>query len=215
MVGMRILVTGFEPFGNDTENASITAVNMLDAKWSNTDVQLVTGELPVAFGTAGVVLHELVARYRPDAVIAVGEAGGRLVVTPESLAVNEMDARIPDNAGLQPRNQPIYEGQPDHRIPKLDPEALADAISGEGVRAEVSGDAGRFVCNYVAYLVAGLDIPGAFIHVPAVRSEGEATTGAETDPDAALRKKSMGFEDLATALSAAVHETVQQLHSDF
>ncbi|HIY67294.1 MAG TPA: pyroglutamyl-peptidase I [Candidatus Agrococcus pullicola] len=210
---MRILVTGFEAFGDDTENASITSVNMLDGRWSDDSVQLVTGALPVAFGTAGTVLHELVARYRPDAVIAVGEAGGRTSVTPESRAVNDMDARIPDNAGLQPRAQEIFEGGQKFRESTLDVEAIADAVRGAGVASDVSDDAGRFVCNYIAYLVAGLEVPGTFIHVPAVRSEGAASTGAETDPGATPATSELGFEDLAKALEAAVHETVQQLQS--
>ncbi|WP_293698382.1 pyroglutamyl-peptidase I [uncultured Agrococcus sp.] len=211
---MRILVTGFEPFGDDTENASITAVNMLDGRWSDENVQIVTGALPVTFGTAGTVLHELVARYRPDAVLAVGEAGGRTSVTPESRAVNDMDARIPDNAGLQPRAQPIFEDGPKFRESALDVEAIADAVRGAGVASEVSDDAGRFVCNYIAYLVAGLEVPGAFIHVPAVRSEGEASTGAETDPGTVPAASELGFEDLATALEAAVHETARQLQTE-
>lgn len=209
---MRILVTGFEPFGDDSENASIRAVDLLDERWPEDDpVQLVTGVLPVVFGAAGTVLLELVARYRPDAVITVGEAGGRSSVTPERLAVNEMNARIPDNAGRQPAGEQIFETGGDRRT-TLDVDALAAAISTAGVASEVSDDAGRFVCNYVAFVAYGLEAPAAFVHVPAVRSEGSATVGSETDADAVTADSAgVTFDDLAEALAAAVREVSRQI----
>ncbi|MGO3136416.1 MAG: pyroglutamyl-peptidase I family protein [Agrococcus casei] len=201
---MRILVTGFEAFGDDSENASIRAVDLLDERWqAGGEVQLVTGELPVAFGAAGTVLLELVARYRPDAVLAVGEAGGRASVTPERIGVNEMDARIPDNVGLQPAGEPIFEHGARERAATLDVEGIAGAIEAAGVPAAVSEDAGRFVCNYVAYLAYGLEVPAAFVHVPAVRSEGVATVGAETDARVG-GGTSLTIEQLADGLAAAV-----------
>ena len=207
---MRILVTGFEPFGNDSENASIRAVNLLDERWSDDDpVQLVTGELPVVFGAAGSALFELAARYRPDAVIAVGEAGGRSAVTPERVAVNNMDARIPDNAGRQPVGEQIFETGGD-RHSRLDIDALADAMTATGVASEVSEDAGRFVCNYVAFVAYGLDVPAAFVHVPAVRSAGAATVGAETDAGVP-GVSDLTIEEISNALEAAVREVARQV----
>lgn len=215
MVRMRILITGFEPFGADSENASQSAVDLLADRWSHESVQLLTGILPVEFGRAGTALHELVARYRPDAVIAVGEAGGRSRVTPEARGVNEMDARIPDNAGLQPRSEAIFPAGPAERPATLDVQALADAADAAGVPAEVSEDAGRFVCNYVAYLLGGIEVPAAFVHVPAVRSAGTATVGGETDAVRAPAVDSsdpvLGFDDLATALEAIALDAARQV----
>ena len=207
---MRILVTGFEPFGDDAENASIIAVDLLAERWQHDDVQLVTGRLPVVFGAAGAALRELVGRWLPDAVVAVGEAGGRSAVTPERQGVNEMTARIPDNAGQQPVGQPIFDGGPEVRAATLDVNALADAISAAGVAAEVSDDAGRFVCNAVAYLLPGLGIPAAFVHVPAVRSAGTATVGAETD-ESSGQATSLSFDELAVALEAVVLDAARQV----
>lgn len=213
---MRILVTGFEPFGDDTENASIRAVDLLQDRWSeDAEVQLVTGQLPVAFGAAGTVLLELVARYRPDAVLTVGEAGGRSSVTPERVGVNEMRARIPDNAGLQPDGDAIFEHGARDREASLDVAALTEAIEAAGVAAEVSEDAGRFVCNYIAYIAYGLEVPAAFIHVPAVRSTGTATVGAETDAAAQTPSTGLGFDDLADALEAAVLAAAEQVPSEW
>lgn len=205
--GMRILVTGFEPFGGDLENASLEAVRRLEAAWAadpQPGVELVTGTLPVAFAVAGEALRALVDEHRPDAVLAVGEAGGRTAITPERWAVNEDDARIPDNAGDQPRGTPIDPDGPPRRASGFDAEALAGAILAVGLPADPSSDAGRFLCNHVAYLVAGLDVPGGFVHVPAVRSRGTAGVGAETDADASPRASALSFDDLGLALAAAV-----------
>lgn len=206
---MRILVTGFEPFGGDPENASQEAVRRLPAvvaRQGQLDVELVTAVLPVTFADSGAVLVDLVAEHRPAAVLAVGEAGGRSVVTPERWGVNEDDARIPDNAGAQPRGVAIDQSGPERRASGFDVDVLVRAIRHVGVSAEASEDAGRFVCNHVAYLVAGLEVPGAFVHVPAVRSAGRPTVGAETDSRAAQPATTtpLTFNDLATALGAVV-----------
>lgn len=225
---MKILVTGFDPFGRDTENASREAVRRLADAWAadpQADVELVTGTLPVAFATAGQVLAALVEEHAPDAVLAVGEAGGRSAITPERWGVNEDDACIPDNAGEQPRGLPIEPAGPPRRASGFDADALVTAILGVGLPADASGDAGRFLCNHVAYLVAGLEvggqsIPGGFVHVPAVRSRGTATVGAETDPTHGATQattdaradasavthdgEALTFDDLALGLAAAV-----------
>ncbi|WAC67182.1 SRPBCC domain-containing protein [Agrococcus sp. SL85] len=204
---MRILVTAFEPFGGDAENASLEAVRRLEAarrERPQPGVELVTGVLPVTFAGAGPALRALVAEHRPDAVVAVGEAGGRAAVTPERWGANEDDARIPDNAGAQPRRAPIEPEGPSRRASGLDVEALVAAIEDAGVPAAASDDAGRFLCNHVAYLVAGLDVPGGFVHVPAVRSAGVAGVGGETDAGAAPVDAGLGFDDLARALEAVV-----------
>ena len=96
-----MLLTGFEPFAGDQTNPSGDAVVRLGAAW-NGPARLVTAVLPVDFARAGAELIELVATHRPDVVIATGLAGGRDAITPERIAVNLRDARIPDNAGHQP-----------------------------------------------------------------------------------------------------------------
>ncbi|WP_241249086.1 pyroglutamyl-peptidase I family protein [Agrococcus sp. KRD186] len=216
---MRILVTAFEPFGGDAENASAEAVRRLSDAWAadpQAGVELVAGTLPVAFAAAGPALAALVEQHAPDAVLAVGEAGGRSAITPERWGVNEDDARIPDNAGDQPRAVVIDPAGPARRESAFDADALASAVLAVGLPADASDDAGRFLCNHVAYLVAGLRrdgtaIPGGFVHVPAVRSHGSATVGAETDadasPDASVVThdgEALTFDDLALGLAAMV-----------
>ncbi|MHC6175045.1 pyroglutamyl-peptidase I [Glutamicibacter sp. X7] len=197
---MRILVTGFEPFGQDTENASWEAVRRLPARIGAHEI--VTGLLPVSFGRVEAALDELIVSSAAEAVVAVGEAGGRTAITPELWGVNEQDARIADNDGAQPRATAIDDG-PARRGAGLDVRAMVNALQQAGFAAELSEDAGRFLCNQVAYLVA--EAPGAFIHVPAVRTSGMATVGAETD--SAPRNPGHGgysFERLSDGLRTAL-----------
>ncbi|WP_297742490.1 hypothetical protein [uncultured Tessaracoccus sp.] len=199
---MRILVTSFEPFGGDAENASREAMRALLAEWSEPGAELVGVELPVVFDVTP--LHAAVAEYRPDAVVCLGEAGGREAITPERVAVNEMRARIADNAGFQPRGEAIVVSGAGERAASVDVDALVGAMSEAGWAAEPSVDAGRFVCNFVAYHAYGLGMPAVFIHVPALRSSGAATVGAETGGAVAASRGRVPrtFEDLGEALAA-------------
>jgi pyroglutamyl-peptidase len=159
---LRVLVTGFEPFGGETENASATAVAALDG--------VVTAVLPVEYGVAGDRLLALVEKHRPDVVVCVGESAEAATVLVEAVAHNLDDARIPDNAGRQPHGVPIRDGGPETLSPSFDVEALA-AASG----ARVSHDAGRFVCNHVFYRALDeLSVPALFVHVPAERDGSSA-----------------------------------------
>lgn len=177
---MHILVTGFEPFGNDAFNASGEAVRQLPARLGEHEVT--TAILPVSFAASGQVLASLLAEHQPDALICVGEAGGRAAITPERWAANEDHARIPDNDGEQPRSTAIRENAPTRVEASINPTAAAQALLAAGLEASVSEDAGRFVCNHVAYMAYSQPVPSLFIHVPALRPPGiRATVGAETD----------------------------------
>lgn len=199
----RVLVTCFEPFGQDTENASQRSVEMLAAQWSEERISIVTGVLPVVFATACGVLDELTERHRPDAVVAVGEAGGRWVVTPETTARNWVEARIPDNDSAQPPSGLIEPG-PSTLPTRLDVPSLLAACAADGIAAEASHDAGGFLCNLVFHhLLAHTALPGGFVHVPALRSHGSATVGAETDGRAGAVAQ-VTIEECAAALAHAV-----------
>lgn len=198
---MLILVTGFEPFGGDSSNASAEAVLGLAQLPCPPAVELVTAILPVSFEGGPAALRGLAAEHRPDVIVAVGEAGGRASVTPELWAVNEQVARIADNDGRRPSG-PIDAG-PERLGTRLDVPALVAAIEAVGVPAEASEDAGAFVCNAVfrAALTA-FDGPAGFVHVPAVRAEGLAGVGEETD--GAVVANALTVEDLTRALGAVL-----------
>ena len=182
---MTVLLTGFEPFDGAAVNSSWEAVQRVPG--------VVAAVLPVEFGRASVALASLIAEHRPDVVIAVGLADGRTAITPERLAVNLEDARIPDNAGAQPREQPIDPDGPAAYFSGLPVRAIADAISAEGIRSQVSLSAGAFVCNSVMYrLMASTAVPVAgFIHGPSERD--------------------MPVEEIARGLEVAVRVVVESL----
>ena len=151
---MSVIVTGFEPFGGETVNASWEAVKMLK------DVQKVL--LPVSFRRGTAIIREI-ASSRPDAVICVGEAGSRNKISVERVAINWMDARIPDNDGYQPVD--IQCSGPAAYFSTLPTREMVKKMD----NAELSYTAGTYVCNAVFYALmdaAGDAFPAGFIHVP-------------------------------------------------
>lgn len=165
----RVLVTGFEPFGGSSVNASAEAVGLLPDRIG--EVEVVRAVLPCVFGEAPARLAELIEETAPDLVVAVGEAGGRTSVDLERIAVNLDDARIPDNAGARPIDRPVVEGAPLAYASGLPVKACAAAIDAAGIPGGVSNTAGSFVCNHVFFalmhlLDAHAGRRGGFVHVP-------------------------------------------------
>lgn len=211
MSPMRVLVTGFEPFGGETTNASGAVVARLAESWDDEAIDLKTAVLPVEFEGGPEALVAAVTRLAPDVVLCLGEAGGRAVVTPERWAASLVDARIPDNAGAQPRAERLDDG-PDRLPSGLDVDALVEAVAAVGVSAEVSEDAGSFVCNAVfRAAVSQLDVPAGFVHVPALRPVGDARVGGETDARGPLPAPEMSEDDLDRAVAALVRTAAAQV----
>ncbi|MDD7929190.1 pyroglutamyl-peptidase I [Microbacterium thalli] len=164
-----VLLTGFEPFAGDATNPSGDAVTRVAEEWDGPE-RLVVEILPVEFDRAGRTLTELIATHQPDVIIATGLAGGRTGITPERVAINLMDARIPDNAGAQPVDMPSRPGGPAAHFATLPVKAITAAIADAGAPASVSYSAGTFVCNHAMF--TALDSTdresqrAGFIHVP-------------------------------------------------
>ncbi|MFC5910309.1 pyroglutamyl-peptidase I [Streptacidiphilus monticola] len=167
----RVLLTGFEPFGGESVNPSWQAVERVAATPPpGLDVHALL--LPCAFDVSLDVLREAVARLGPDLVVCTGQAGGRPDVTPERVAINLDDARIPDNTGFQPVDREVVPGGPAAYFSTLPVKACVAAIRAAGLPASVSHTAGTFVCNHVAYGLAHLlateypTVRGGFVHLP-------------------------------------------------
>ncbi|HEY5319403.1 MAG TPA: pyroglutamyl-peptidase I [Galbitalea sp.] len=164
-----VLLTGFEPFGRATNNSSWDAVSLV-AAGGDDETQLITARLPVTFAGAGSALRDLIAEHSPDVVMAVGLADGRAAITPERVAINVEDARVPDNAGDQPVDRAIVGDGPDAYFTGLPFRAIVDGMRAAGIPASVSNSAGTYVCNSVMYqlmrAVEGSGIAAGFIHVP-------------------------------------------------
>lgn len=167
----RVLLTGFEPFGGEAVNPSWQAVRAV-AEHPPEGVELSVAQLPCVFGTALDALRAAVAATTPDVVLCVGQAGGRPDITVERIAVNLDDARIPDNAGARPLDEPVVPGGPAAYFATLPVKACVAAVREAGLPASLSHTAGTFVCNHVFYGLLHLaatehpGLRGGFVHVP-------------------------------------------------
>lgn len=167
---MKLLITGFDPFGGEKTNPAIEAVKRLPAAIAGATV--VPLEIPTVFGACAEVVQQAIITERPDVVLSVGQAGGRSALTPERIAINLDDGRIPDNAGFQPVDQPIQPNGPAAYFTQLPVKAMAQAIRQAGLPSHVSTTAGTYVCNHIMYQVQHLratefpQLQAGFIHIP-------------------------------------------------
>ena len=149
--GMQtVLITGFEPFDGDIVNPSMEAIRVL-ASHRPEGVRLAVAPLPVSARRIEAALREALEAHRPDVVIAVGQAGGRVEMSVERVAINVDDFRIPDNAGDQPVDEPVVAGGPAAYFSTLPIKAMVRRMREVGVPANVSQTAGTFLCNHVFY----------------------------------------------------------------
>lgn len=197
-----ILLTGFEPFGGDVANPSGDAVRLVEDAWIGPET-LVCGILPVTFDGAAKALADLIDEHSPDVVIATGLAGNRAVVSVERIAVNLVDARIPDNGGAQPIDEPSIGGAPAAYFATLPVKAIARDIAAAGIPSEVSHSAGTFVCNHAMFsaLHAAAARPGmrsGFVHVPWAAEQSKAVDAS-----------SLPLSDIARALEIAVRTSAR------
>lgn len=167
---MKILVTGFDPFGTDEINPAIEAVKKLPDTISGAEIIKV--EIPTIFNKCAEVVHQAIIDYKPDYVLDIGQAGGRSALTPERVAINFDDGRIKDNAGYQPLNQTIHADGQNAYFTQLPVKAMTQAIIEAGIPSYVSTTAGTYVCNHIMYQVQYMidkefpDLKAGFIHIP-------------------------------------------------
>lgn len=205
---MIILVTGFEPFGGEKINPSWEVARRLDGL-SIHSAQLVAVQLPCVFKASLQVLESALRQYRPDVVLALGQADGRSDIAVERVAINVCDARLSDNQGDQPVDVPVIEDAPAAYFSTLPIKAMVQAMKANGFPASVSQTAGTFVCNQVFFglqhALAGQGVHSGFVHVPLLPEQAAARPGS-TLP-------SMPVEVLQDALVCALHCVVDTLRS--
>ena len=202
-----VLLTGFEPFDQDTLNPSWEAVRLLDETLINDDVRIVARQLPCVFSQAPAHLHALIERFTPQMVIAVGLGPGRSDIALERVAINLIDARIPDNLGEQPVDIPVAAEGPTAYFSTLPIKAMVAALRAAGIPATVSHTAGTFVCNQVFYSLqhslAGSTVRSGFMHVPLLTEQVALAASAQS---------SMSLDTLVKALRVAVSAALNTLH---
>ena len=140
---MKILVTGFTPFGGEQINPSWEAARRLPNRIGG--AELIKHEIPTEFDASGAALHKLLTELRPDAVLCVGQYGGANCIRVERVAINLRDARIADNAGKQPTDEPVVAGGPDAYFATIPTREIVDALRERGIPAQLSYSAGTFI----------------------------------------------------------------------
>lgn len=164
----KLLITGFDPFGGENINPSWEAVKELPDHIG--DWQITKMEIPTVFGAAADQVIAAAEGLQPNAILCIGQAGGRATVTPEVVAINLQEARIPDNLGNQPMNIPVVKGGPAAYFATVPVREMVQAIQTANIPAALSYSAGTFVCNDVLYRLLhhfdGTATQAGFIHVP-------------------------------------------------
>ena len=200
---MKIIVTGFDPFGGEKINPSIECVKALP---EIEGVELFRVELPTVFKESAKRLNEAINEVKPDAVLSVGQAGGRSGISMERIAINVDDARIPDNISQQPIDETIQTEGAAAYFSTLPIKRIVKAIREAGISAEVSNSAGTFVCNHIMYQAlfaatkADKPFKAGFMHIPFI-------------PEQTADKPSLPLEESTKALQIAI-ETIRDYLND-
>ena len=167
----KLLLTAFEPFAGEKINPSLEAAHQMSrVEFAGANVRV--AELPVDRHQAVASALGLMRTDGPDIIIMLGEAGGRFRITPERIAINVDDFRIPDNAGNQPKDEPIVENGPAAYFSTLPIRGIVERIVSAGIPAAISNTAGTYLCNRLFYSVMhainteGLPAIAGFIHLP-------------------------------------------------
>ena len=172
---MKVLITGFDKFGGESINPSNLCVNSLSDVIDNIEIKKIT--LPTVFKDSSRVLEENIKSFSPSIVICVGQAGGRSKITPERIAINIDDARIPDNIGNSPIDKTIRKDGENAYFSTLPIKAIVDELNKNNIPSAISNTAGTFVCNHIMYeslYLASTKYPhikAGFIHIPYIEEQ--------------------------------------------
>ena len=188
----KLLITGFEPFGDEKINPSWEAVSRLADQIGEYSITKLL--LPVTFSEAANRIIECATELCPDVIISVGQAGGRRSITPELVGINLRYAKIPDNNGFSPKDEPIIQNGKDAYFSTVPVRRIADAIAAQAIPSELSYSAGAYVCNEVLYRLLshfdGTSTHVGFIHVPYSTAQG--------------KEPSMELSDIIKGLTVAI-----------
>lgn len=197
----KLLLTAFAPFDGERINPALEAVKLVKDRIGN--LLIVKLEVPTVFGKSIDTVREAIEREKPDFVLSIGQAGGRAEICPERVAINIDDARIPDNEGNQPIDEPIFPDGENAYFSTLPVKAMVEAIRKEGLPSSLSNSAGTYVCNHLMYgVLYYLDkrpvIKAGFIHVPYIP---EQTKNKKEMPALELSEIVRGLEAAITAIA--------------
>ena len=203
---MKIILTGFAPFGGETVNSSYQAVKLLP---DNIDgCQLIKLELPVSFDLCASLMEWMISMHHPDAVVCLGQAGGRTAITPEYVAINLKHSVMPDNSGIAYIDQPILPDAPNAYFTMLPVRKMVENLQEAGIPGFISYSCGTFVCNCMMYHLLhqintkSLGIKGGFIHVPYSTEQVKCKC---------IAPFSMEIEEIARGIEICLRTLIQEL----
>lgn len=200
---LKVLVTGFDPFGGEKINPAIESVKKLPDTIAGAEI--IKLEIPTVIGKSVDKIKAKIEEVHPDVVLSIGQAGGRPDITVERVGINCDDCRIKDNEGNQPIDEKVAEDGPAAYFSTLPIKAMVKNIQDGGVPASVSNTAGTFICNHVLYGVAHIqatkhpEMRTGFIHIPFL-------------PEQVVDKKnmpSMALETIVKGLTLAIEAIVK------
>lgn len=172
---MKILITGFDPFGGEKINPAWEAVKSLKDEIEGAEI--VKLQIPTVFKKSAEKLFENIDTINPNVIICVGQAGGRFELSIERVAINLDDGRIPDNNGYQPIDVKIFEDGENAYFSTLPIKAMVEEVKKAGIPTAISNTAGTYVCNHIMYSLLyyinkkNLTTRGGFIHVPYITEQ--------------------------------------------
>ena len=194
----RILLTGFEPFGEYAENSSWAVAKEVAACGIE---GVAIEQLPVSFARVGEILRRAVERHSPDLLIMLGLSGATDRVKLERVALNMMDSAMGDNDGVKPDEEPIYEGEDSALFTSLPIKQLREAIEAQGIAVKISNSAGLYVCNRTYYEALRLckerDMQAIFIHLPLFEGQKQPKNS---------EKQTMPLADMVKAVQTIINE---------
>ena len=203
-----LLLSGFEPFGGERSNPSWEIAARLEGK-SIAGVSVKAIRLPVAHARAARTIVSAIRRWRPAAVIGLGQASGRPALSLERVAINLVNPRRRDEASGDGRETPVVRGGPDAYFSRLPLAAILRRLKRHQIPAAMSLSAGAYICNSVMYaalheLRRRPDLPAGFIHLPYATSQAVRHRGAP----------SMSLDLMERAIEIAISETASAIRNN-
>ena len=199
MTTMKLLITGFEPYCDYPVNSSWMVAEKV-ATLSVYGVNVAIEQMPVSFGNAGFALRRAVEKHSPDTIIMLGQSGGSDKVKLERVALNMMDAKLPDNDGYAPDEEPINSATPAALFTNMPIKSLCAAVEEQGVPVKISNSCGLYVCNRLYYEALMLSneqhMKAIFVHLPFY----------EGQPSAKPNKPTMPLNDMVKAIQTIIEK---------
>ena len=200
---MKILITGFEPFGSNNENSSWVVANKV-ATQNTFGIDIALELMPVSFRSVAKTLRTAVMRHNPDLLIMLGQAGSSDKVRLERIAINMMDARNADNDGFIPDEEPINTETPVALFTNTDIKQLYNAIVEQSIPVKISNSCGLYVCNRIYYEALMLcneinKMKAIFVHLPLYKGQRDAKDTTPTLP----------LSDMTRAIDVIINKSIQ------